>query len=194
MAASCLSLLPLWFLSCVCSPMFGSLQRLRLREADKWQVHARLLVPSINHVPELHHRDDIPQQHWVSTGQGPNWISKHFLNHDLQALGKVNGAFRLKSALISFWGTTRTKWANCGLNDQTVTFENCHEPAKDQPGQDISESCQEFEGMSKFSNKKGGTSLSSSHLDRIHLLLKLAVPSNTISCYMFFHYCYCIFN
>lgn len=182
-AASCLSLLPLWFLSCVCSPLFGSLQRLRLREADKWQVHPRLLVPSINHVPELHHRDDIPQQHWVSTGRGPSWIGKHFLNHDLQALGKVSGAFRLKSALISFWGTTRTKWANCGLNDQTVTFRKLSWTSKRPTRRRFFWIVSRMWRNVKVLQQKTGTSTSSSRLDRLHLLIKPAVSPNTASCF-----------
>lgn len=57
--------------STVCFPLSApiGLQRLRLREAHQWQVHPGLLVPSVVHVQELHHGDDLPQQHWVSRRQ-----------------------------------------------------------------------------------------------------------------------------
>lgn len=59
-------------LSAVCFLLSARLQRLRLREAHQRQVHPGLLVPPVVHVQELHHGDDLPQQHWVS-----RWRSGH---------------------------------------------------------------------------------------------------------------------
>lgn len=63
----CLSVSAPRFLSCLFSSFRSNrLQRLWLREAHQRQVHAGLLVPSVVHVQELHHGDDLSQQHWVS--------------------------------------------------------------------------------------------------------------------------------
>lgn len=79
-ASACLSVSALCLLNCL-FPSFCSnrLQRLRLREAHQRQVHSGLLVPSVIHVQELHHGDDLPQQYWVSRqdsdhSHAPTWV------------------------------------------------------------------------------------------------------------------------
>lgn len=72
-----------WLNNCFSVCLLPSLQRLWLRETDRRQVHPRLLVPSVIHVQELHHRNDFPQPHWVNTDLGLKWSPISLSNRTL---------------------------------------------------------------------------------------------------------------